>query len=116
MGLRNWLPGGTSALSPREAQDEIQAAGRVVIDVRERHEFQAGHIAGARHVALGSLDPSALAPETRYVVVCHSGTRSAIATRRLQAAGRDAVNLRGGMRAWSREGLPIRRDGTPRNR
>ena len=115
MGLRDWLPGSASTLNPREARDAIESAERVVIDVRGRGEFTTGHIDGARHVALGNLDPSALAPDTRYVVVCQSGARSAVATKRLRAAGRDAVNLRGGMRAWSREGLPVRRGGAAQN-
>ena len=46
--------------------------------------------------------------ERPVVVLCHSGSRSALATQELIKAGRPQVaNLRGGLRAWQREGLPL---------
>jgi rhodanese-related sulfurtransferase len=42
------------------------------------------------------------------VTVCASGRRSAAAARTLQRAGYQAENLKGGMRSWSRAGLPLR--------
>jgi rhodanese-related sulfurtransferase len=42
------------------------------------------------------------------VVVCHSGSRSALATQQLLKAGRDQVaNLHGGLRIWGDEGYPL---------
>ena len=47
-------------------------------------------------------------PIDRTVIcVCRSGGRSATAADLLVAAQRDAVNLVGGMLAWSKEGLPV---------
>jgi rhodanese-related sulfurtransferase len=41
-------------------------------------------------------------------VVCHSGSRSALATQQLLKAGRQQVaNLRGGLRLWSDQGYPL---------
>jgi rhodanese-related sulfurtransferase len=51
-------------------------------------------------------------PDDRPVlVVCRVGSRSAQATGFLQAHGRDAVNLAGGMVSWHRAGLPMVCDG-----
>jgi rhodanese-related sulfurtransferase len=47
-------------------------------------------------------------PRNREIVcVCHSGNRSYTAARQLSAAGYKVSNLRGGMIAWGRAGLPI---------
>jgi rhodanese-related sulfurtransferase len=80
----------------------------VVLDVREPHEWEAGHIAGAVHIPLadiparvGELDPS-----VRTLVVCHLGGRSARATQWLHAQGHDVTNIAGGMDAWEAAGRP----------
>ncbi len=109
MGLRDLLPGGVPSLAPEDALDAVQSRQRRLLDVREAHEFAGGHAPGARHAPLGGLDVSALSADQRYVLVCQSGARSAMATRRLRAAGLDALNLRGGMAAWTRAGLPVER-------
>lgn len=83
----------------------------VVLDVREDHEWAAGHIDGAIHIPLGDLPARVgeLDPVARTVVVCHVGGRSARATQWLQAQGHDAVNLAGGMDAWQDAGRPVTR-------
>ncbi len=78
----------------------------VVLDVREDYEWRAGHIQGALHIPLGSL-PQRLVDipaGQRILVVCKVGGRSAQATQFLQARGRAAVNLAGGMVAWDAAG------------
>lgn len=85
------------------------AAEWLVLDVREPDEFEEGHIPGARLLPLGQL-PSRLGevPQGRRVVcVCSVGGRSGRATDFLRSRGYDAVNLRGGMRAWHMAGLPL---------
>ncbi len=82
------------------------AAELVVLDVREDYEWRAGHIQDALHIPLGSL-PQRLADipaGQQILVVCKVGGRSAQATQFLQAQGRDAVNLAGGMVAWDAAG------------
>ena len=75
-----------------------------LIDVRDPTEAAASSIPGARLVPLGTLlDGSALAdlPRDREIVVhCAVGARSATAVEVLRAAGFDATNLDGGIRAW----------------
>jgi rhodanese-related sulfurtransferase len=81
----------------------------VVIDVREPHEWRRGCIRGSHNVPLRQLkDRLSHIPLDRPVVtVCASGHRSAVAARVLTREGFEAQNLSGGVRAWSRAGLPL---------
>src|SRR6266480_4061621 len=88
------------SVGPAEAAALI-ADGAIMIDVREDHEWRAGHAPKARHVPLGRL-PVRLAelPQGRtYITVCRSGARSRRAAAMLARAGRDVANLSGGMHA-----------------
>src|SRR4051794_41931382 len=86
-----------------------------LLDVREDDEWVAGHVDGARHIAMGELparfaEVSALADAAatgEVVVVCRSGHRSARVVQWLTQNGVDAVNLAGGMRAWLAAGRPM---------
>ena len=83
--------------------------GVVVLDVRGRNEWDAGHIPGAVHIPLAELaDRLPELPEDQPIAVhCQGGGRSAIAASLLQAAGhREVSNLTGGFGEWSRTGLP----------
>ena len=83
-----------------------------LLDVRTEEEFEGpdGHIAGSTLIPLAQL-PSRLAelPNNRpLVVVCHAGSRSALATQQLLQSGHQQVaNLRGGLKRWSDEGYPL---------
>lgn len=83
-----------------------------VLDVREPHEWAAGHIAGALHIPLGEVTArvSELDPSAPLLVVCHVGGRSARATAWLVQQGFMAINVRGGMDAWEAAGRPISTD------
>jgi rhodanese-related sulfurtransferase len=88
---------------------EALAEGWQVIDVREPYEWQAGHIAGTRHVELSRLaaEASTLDRERPVIFTCRVGNRSAMATDAFRASGLRAYNLRGGITEWVRRGLPI---------
>lgn len=83
-------------------------ADLVVLDVREDHEWAAGHIDGATHIPLGQVPARVgeLDPSVRTLVICHLGGRSARATQWLHAQGHDVVNVEGGMEAWEQAGRP----------
>ena len=83
-------------------------ADLVVLDVREPHEWAAGHIEGAVHIPLGDIPARVgeLDPSMRTLVVCHLGGRSARATQWLHAQGHDVTNVAGGMEAWEAAGRP----------
>jgi molybdopterin/thiamine biosynthesis adenylyltransferase/rhodanese-related sulfurtransferase len=85
--------------------------GTVFLDVRERHEWDEGHIPGAVHVPRGSLESRVenAVPDhdSRIVVYCASGARSAFAAKTLEELGyEDVVNLDGGYTEWKRNGFP----------
>jgi rhodanese-related sulfurtransferase len=93
---------------------ELWADGSIqLIDVRQRHEHDAGRIAGTRLVELGALSQAAGTLDRARPVVfyCRSGSRSAMATEAFAQAGFDAHNMAGGMLAWEAAGLPIEPDG-----
>ena len=84
----------------------------VVIDVRERHEYEAGHLAGAVHIGKGVIERDVekhdFADNARIVLYCGGGFRSAIAAKSLQDMGWTNVSsLWGGWRGIQAEGLPI---------
>ncbi len=76
----------------------------LIIDVREPHEWEIGHINGATLVPLGQLPQRVgdLDGRRKIVTYCHHGLRSMQALEILTAAGYDDVrSLRGGIDAWS---------------
>jgi rhodanese-related sulfurtransferase len=101
----------TPTIDAAEAADLLAARSAVLVDVRGQAEWNAGHIKGALHVPLTQLSsrlPQLPSGKT-IVTVCRSGHRSALAARTLTTAGHEVLNLRGGMSAWTRAGLPLTR-------
>jgi rhodanese-related sulfurtransferase len=96
------------SITPGRADVELRSGGAIALDVRERREYEAGTVPGARWFPVVALDPGQLDPHGRYITVCSSGSRSAVAARRLRDAGLDAVKLEGGLTAWRGMGLPVR--------
>jgi len=84
------------------------AAGAALVDVRDRFEWESGHVPAARHVPLAELVARAdeLPRDTPVLVYCQTGSRSAIAASVLRTLGVDAHDA-GGMVAWRRSGGPI---------
>ncbi|MFV8291016.1 rhodanese-like domain-containing protein [Aerococcus viridans] len=70
-----------------------------IIDVREPHEFKNGHIPGAKNMPLSKV--ANYTPKGQVYVVCQSGMRSKRATKTLLEQGHEAINVRGGMMAWT---------------
>jgi len=82
----------------------------VIVDVREPHEFAAGHIPGSVSQPLSRFDPRELAAYEgrRIVFSCAAGVRSLQALMLSQAAGLDlAEHYRGGLKDWVASGGPI---------
>lgn len=92
-------------------------AGTVLLDVRTRTEFAAGHAPGALNLPIDELARRTADVEhlkgAQLLVICRSGRRSALAVARLRADGFDAVDVRGGTTAWEAAGLPTVRDPGP---
>lgn len=95
-------------VGPAEAQEAMER-GAVLLDVREHHEWSNGHAPKARHIPLGQLGARAgeLPRNREVLVVCRSGARSSRAAKMLSAQRGDVANVKGGMSAWARAGLPV---------
>lgn len=86
--------------------------GFIVLDVRERDAFAAGHIPGAKHLPRGQLelrvDQELPNPTARILTCCEFGRISVLAAATLRTMGfRHASALDGGMKAWREAGLPL---------
>ena len=85
-----------------------------VLDVRERSEWDAGHIPGSVFVPYHDIDgvPEGIDPDRPVAVVCGSGQRSAVAASLLQRHGARGVIhvVDGGVPLWERSGWPVERD------
>ena len=87
-------------------------AGPLLVDVRETNEFEDVRAPGAVLVPMSTFAAAAgeLPADRPLMLVCHLGGRSAAAAGFLIRSGRnDVVNVAGGMDAWERAGLPVRR-------
>jgi rhodanese-related sulfurtransferase len=97
------------------AYQEMAREGHLLIDVREDHEWAAGHAAGAIHMSKGTIerDIEVHVPDasTKMVLYCGGGYRSALVADALRKMGyRHAISLDGGWRAWNEAGLPVVKD------
>jgi rhodanese-related sulfurtransferase len=99
-----------------EEYKRLREAGQAgqLVDVREDHEWQAAHAAGAIHLSKGIIerDIETTIPDknARLVLYCGGGYRSALATENLQKMGyTNILSLDGGWRAIEASGLPLER-------
>jgi rhodanese-related sulfurtransferase len=84
----------------------------VLLDVREPNEFAAVRAPGAMLLPTSTFATrvAELPSDRPLFVICRTGVRSAAVTGYLARTGRSSVfNVTGGMDAWERAGLPIRR-------
>ena len=110
-------PGSVPAIDVREAARRLDGAGdsaggSLLVDVRELGEVVGGRAEGAVLLPLSTfgLRYRELPIDRPLLIVCQSGYRSALAAAYLAANGYpDAVNVAGGMTAWERAGLAVRR-------
>lgn len=82
-----------------------------ILDVRERDEWEAGHIPGSVHEPYHDIDdiPDGIDADRPVAVVCGSGQRAAVGASLLQRHGaRDVIHVvDGGVPRWRREGGPV---------
>jgi glyoxylase-like metal-dependent hydrolase (beta-lactamase superfamily II)/rhodanese-related sulfurtransferase len=101
------------SLGELNARIESGSKELIVLDVRERDAFEAGHISGARLLPRGQLelrvDEELTDPTRRILVYCEFGRVSTLATATLRQMGfQGAVALDGGMKAWREAGYTVK--------
>jgi sulfur-carrier protein adenylyltransferase/sulfurtransferase len=94
------------------ARELLTEGDAATVDVRERDEWEEGHIPGAVHIPRGSLEgriEKAVPDRSQAIVVyCAGGSRSAFAARTLEELGYENVtSLAGGFTDWKRNGFPF---------
>lgn len=96
-------------VEPARVRELLQAGAVELVDVREGAEWEAGRIAGARHLELGRLasEAGSLPADRPVVFYCRVGGRSTMAAHAFRRAGYDAYSMAGGLLAWHADGLPL---------
>lgn len=95
-------------LDREDIKKGLQDGSILLVDVREPHEFAAGHIPGAISHPLSSFDPSSLPEGKRIVFSCQAGVRSVRALEFAQAAGLNVrEHYKGGFKDWATSGEPV---------
>jgi len=105
-------------VSVHDAQQSAGSDDVVFVDVREKHEYESGHVAGSAHAPRGFLeliaDPEgpmhneALVSGKKLILYCGTGGRSALAAKTLMDMGLENVaSLAGGFAAWKEAGGAI---------
>jgi sulfur-carrier protein adenylyltransferase/sulfurtransferase len=107
--LLQQVKGEIDEVDSTHARELIAEESPAIVDVREREEWDEGHLPGAVHVPRGHLESrieSAAPDKSRPVLVyCASGNRSAFAAKTLEELGYDhVVSLAGGFTDWKRNG------------
>jgi rhodanese-related sulfurtransferase len=97
----------------RDEARKLLEEGAQLLDVRADHEWEAGRIAGAKHLPLPQLPQRTgeLDKDRPVVIYCRGGNRSSMATAALAESGFDAVKLSEGIVGWSEEDLPLEPEG-----
>ena len=98
-------------ISPHDAAAKLKSGEAVMIDVRDKDEWEEGHIPGATHLSRGTveLDIEEKVPDPNATIICHcgGGGGSALAAESLQKMGyKNVRSMAGGFKAWKVAGLP----------
>lgn len=103
-------------IDPDEVQKKLESdEDFVLLDVREKDEWEESRIAGASYLGKGVIerDIEEEYPDTKEEIVlyCGGGYRSALAADNLQKMGyKNVKSLAGGFRSWVEAGFPIKKD------
>src|SRR5256712_11527171 len=97
--------------TPEQVQDLIRSGDVQLGDVREKDEWNAGHIVGAVHVPKSYLEQWAedrLPDKDKTTILyCAGGVRSAMAADTLQKLGyQNVISMAGGFNRWKDSGKP----------
>jgi rhodanese-related sulfurtransferase len=97
-------------ISPADVAAKAKSNDAVIVDVRDKDEFDESHIPNAVHMSRGLLEVEVEKrfPDRNTTIICHcgGGGRSALAAESLQKMGfKNVRSMAGGLRAWKAAGL-----------
>jgi rhodanese-related sulfurtransferase len=109
---KGWILSDFESISPSQAYTLLQNDQNVsLLDVRTPEEFAQEHIEGATLIPVQVLNENISklqnVKEKKIIVYCHSGSRSAAASRILVKNGFVPLNVTGGISQWKSEGLGV---------
>ncbi len=98
-------------ISPQEAAAKSKSGEAVLVDVREKEEWDEEHASNAIHLSRGTIEfeIEEKFPDVNAAIICHcgGGGRSALVAESLQKMGyKNVRSMTGGFKAWKAAGLP----------
>ena len=110
--IRNEMSRGGATVSAQELEQLVNNEGAIIIDVRDKAEFDAGHIVDAINIPYSNIesrtDELKKYQEKPIVLACKMGQHSGAAGTALRKAGFENVSrLRGGIAEWRGQSLPV---------
>jgi rhodanese-related sulfurtransferase len=99
-------------VTAEEAKAIVDSETATVIDVRNKDEYEEGHVAGATWLPVEELMPrfDELPTDGKLLFICQVGARSGLAAEYAAAMGADSdrlFNIEVGTPGWMSAGLPI---------
>jgi len=110
--VRNEMNRGGRAVSPQQLVDMVNRNNALVLDVRDKKEFEAGHIVDAVNIPYASLESRVKELDKHknrpIVVACRMGQHAGAAGTLLRKHGFEEVaKLSGGIGEWRNQNLPV---------
>jgi rhodanese-related sulfurtransferase len=102
-------------IPPADAAAKMKSGEGVIVDVREKDEWDEEHIPDAIHLSRGTIEIEIdeKIPDLNATIICHcgGGGRSALVAESLQKMGyKNVRSMAGGFKAWKAAGLPAAKD------
>jgi rhodanese-related sulfurtransferase len=82
--------------------------GAHMVDVRDEHQWAAGHVEGSDRIPTGRISKHSVGRADTVLVVSATGRESRRAAKKLVKEGYQVYHLEGGLHAWRAAGLPLR--------
>jgi rhodanese-related sulfurtransferase len=100
------------SVTPQQATLLVNRQNGVIVDVRERKDFERGHIVDAINIPFAKLGERGVEldkyKEVPVVIVDQLGQHAGVAVKALEARGfTQACRMSGGMSEWVAQGLPL---------